>query len=145
HDDAPLVAGKQLQLFIDESFEEHRPDPRTMHMGIAAIFPEGADDSLIGFRNALYPYGWEPGDEVKARGKQVDALTQLIKAADQENMGRYTVFSQKTTYPDFAPSMEYLYPYIGATIHVLREVDTTFDSIVIMIDHRNELEGNQLV
>lgn len=145
HDEAPLVAGKQLQLFIDESFEEHRPDPRTMHMGIAAIFPEGDDDSLIGFRNALYPYGWEPGDEVKARGKQVDALTQLIKAADHENMGMYTVFSQKTTYPDFAPSMEYLYPYIGATIHVLRDVDTTFDSIVIMIDHRNELEGNQLV
>ncbi|WP_191983823.1 DUF3800 domain-containing protein [Lacticaseibacillus chiayiensis] len=145
HTEAPLVTGKQLQLFIDESFEERRPDPRMMHMGIAAIFPEGDDESLAGFRNALYPYGWEPGDEVKARGKQVDALTQLIKAAKHEHMGMYTVFSRKTTYPDFAPSMEYLYPYIGATLHVLRDVDTSFDSIVIMIDHRNELEGNQLV
>lgn len=145
HTEAPLVTGKQLQLFIDESFEERRPDPRMMHMGIAAVFPEGDDESLAGFRDALYPYGWEPGDEVKARGKQVDALTQLIKAAQHEHMGMYTVFSRKTTYPDFAPSMEYLYPYIGATIHVLRDVDTTFDSIVIMIDHRNELEGNQLV
>ena len=145
HDEVPLVTGKQLRLFIDESFEEHRPDPRMMHMGIAAILPEGDDESLAGFRNALYPYGWEPGDEVKARGKQVDALTQLIKAAKHENMGMYTVFSRKTTYPDFAPSMEYLYPYIGATIHVLRDVHTIFDDIVIMIDHRNELEGNQLV
>ena len=55
HDEVPLVTGKQLRLFIDESFEEHRPDPRMMHMGIAAILPEGDAESLAGFRNALYP------------------------------------------------------------------------------------------
>lgn len=32
------------------------------------------------------------GDEVKARGKQVDALTQLV-AAKHENMGMYGLFT----------------------------------------------------
>ncbi len=34
--------------------------------------------SLAGFRNALDPLRLERGHEVKARGKQVDALTQLV-------------------------------------------------------------------
>lgn len=60
-------------------------------------------------------------------------------------MGMYTVFLRKTTYPDLLPCMEYLYPYIGATIHVCCDVHTIFDDIVMLIDVRNELEGNVLV
>lgn len=54
-----------------------------------------------------------------------------------------TVFSRKTTYPILHHQWNILSIY-RATIHVLRDVHTTFDDIVIMIDHRNELEGNQL-
>ena len=139
----PKAVETTLQLFIDESFVHGNSYNRNMYIGLTALDPDDGH-ALDQFSHTLYPFGWQPGDEVKARGKDQQQVATLLHDAASDTTHNFVVYSPVSDAGNFSMGFGVLYPYLAAVLRVLDALDTVPDKVRIAIDKRNEIEGEQL-
>lgn len=132
-----------LQLFIDESFVHGNDYQRNMYIGVTVADPDD-EHALDQFSKTLYPFGWQPGDEVKARGKDHDAVTTMLKQASATAVQNFVVYSPLSDAGNFAMGFGVLYPYLATILRVLETYPNVPDKVRIALDKRNEIESEQL-
>lgn len=139
----PKAVETTLQLFIDESFKHGNGYNRNMYIGVTAINPDDGH-ALDKFSQTLYPFGWQPGDEVKARGKDQRQVATLLHDATSSGSANFVVYSPLSDAGNFSMGFGVLYPYLAAILRILDTYDQVPDKVRIVLDKRNEIEGEQL-
>ena len=132
-----------LQLFVDESFVHGNDYQRSMFIGVTVVDQDDAH-ALDQFADTLYPFGWQPGDEVKARGKNHDQIAAMLTQSHGEHAANFVAFSPQSDTGNFALGFGVLYPYLATILRVLKQIDNLPNKIRIALDRRNELEDEQL-
>ncbi|MFD1483773.1 DUF3800 domain-containing protein [Lacticaseibacillus baoqingensis] len=141
---APVATtAKALQLFVDESFVHGNDYQRNMYIGVTVV-DEDDDDALKQFADTLYPFGWQPGDEVKARGKNHDQIAAMLTKAHGDHADNFVAFSPQSDTGNFAMGFGVLYPYLATILRILSLRKTLPAKIRIVLDRRNEIQDEQL-
>ncbi|MCI1985137.1 MAG: hypothetical protein LKJ69_01035 [Lactobacillus sp.] len=137
------TAAKTLQLFVDESFVHGNDYQRNMYIGVTVV-AEDDDNALTQFADTLYPFGWQPGDEVKARGKNHDQIAAMLTQAHGPHADNFVAFSPQSDTGNFAMGFGVLYPYLATILRILSLRDNLPAKIRIVLDRRNEIQDEQL-
>ncbi|WP_407893067.1 hypothetical protein [Lacticaseibacillus sp. N501-2] len=132
-----------LQLFIDESFVHGNDYQRNMFIG-ATLVDQDDDHALDQFANTLYPFGWQPGDEVKARGKSHEQIAAMLTQAHGDQAQNFVTYSPQSDMGNFAMGFGIWYPYLATVLRVLDTLDYLPNKVRIALDRRNEFEDEQL-
>ncbi|WP_390406386.1 hypothetical protein [Lacticaseibacillus jixiensis] len=132
-----------LQLFVDESFVHGNDYQRNMFIGVTLVNQDNAH-ALDQFTNTLYPFGWQPGDEVKARGKSHEQIAAMLTQAHSDQAENFVVYSPQSDTGNFALGFGVLYPYIATILRVLQQIENLPNKVRIALDRRNEIEDEQL-
>lgn len=133
-----------IQIYMDESFARSSDYQRNMAIGATVINPDNVL-ALTKFGNTLYPFGWQPGDEVKARGKQHDQIATLLKTANSEHARTFAVHSAQSDTGNFTFGLGILYPYLAATLRIWDQLEEKPAKLQLILDQRNEIQGEQMV
>ncbi|WP_225048697.1 helix-turn-helix domain-containing protein [Lacticaseibacillus kribbianus] len=145
---APKPAPKRpssttLQVFMDESFGGGSDYQRNMSIGATVIDP--ADDhALDSFMNTLYPFGWQPGDEVKARGKSSAQIQAMLSQALDPAAKVYTIYSPLSDAGNFSMSFGVMYPYVAALLRIIEAQPVLPQKVRVTLDQRSEIATEQL-
>lgn len=132
-----------LQLFIDESFVHGNDYQRNMFIG-ATLVDQDNEHALDQFSNTLYPFGWQPGDEVKARGKSHEQIAAMLTQAHGDQAQNFVTYSPQSDMGNFALGFGIWYPYLATILRVLNTLDYLPNKVRIALDRRNEFEDEQL-
>lgn len=139
----PKKNPQTLQLFIDESFVHGNDYQRNMFIG-ATLVDQDNEHALDQFSNTLYPFGWQPGDEVKARGKSHDQIAAMLTQAHGDQAQNFVTYSPQSDMGNFALGFGIWYPYLATILRVLNTLDYLPNKVRIALDRRNEFEDEQL-
>ncbi|WP_262316699.1 hypothetical protein [Lacticaseibacillus parakribbianus] len=139
----PRPSSTTLQVFMDESFGGGSDYQRNMSIGATVIDP--ADDhALDSFTNTLYPFGWQPGDEVKARGKSSAQIQAMMAQALDPAVKVYTVYSPLSDAGNFSMSFGVMYPYVAALLRIIDAQAVLPQKVRVTLDQRSEIATEQL-
>ncbi|WP_461226253.1 helix-turn-helix domain-containing protein [Lacticaseibacillus suihuaensis] len=139
----PRPSSTTLQVFMDESFGGGSDYQRNMSIGATVIDP--ADDhALDSFTNTLYPFGWQPGDEVKARGKSSAQIQAMMAHALDPAVKVYTVYSPLSDAGNFSMSFGVMYPYVAALLRIIDAQPVLPQKVRVTLDQRSEIATEQL-
>ena len=139
----PKKNPQTLQLFIDESFVHGNDYQRNMFIG-ATLVDQDNEHALDQFSNTLYPFGWQPGDEVKARGKSHEQIAAMLTQAHGDQAQNFVTYSPQSDMGNFALGFGIWYPYLATILRVLNTLDYLPNKVRIALDRRNEFEDEQL-
>lgn len=132
-----------ILIYMDESFGGGSDYQRNMSIGATVVDPDD-DQALIPFMETLYPFGWQPGDEVKARGKAREQLESMLRHANTDRVTTYAVYSPLSDTGNFSLSFGILYPYVAALIRILDALPTKPTKVRVAMDQRSEITDEQL-
>ncbi|KRM32805.1 hypothetical protein FC83_GL000207 [Agrilactobacillus composti DSM 18527 = JCM 14202] len=129
------------KLYIDETFLGNAG--HTKRMNVSCVFATSSH-TFNNFKNTLYPFGWRPGDEVKAAGKNVKVVSQVLSGtATDELKAFYTTV--ETQYHEVS-ELTYLAPYLLAALDAISVLDfASIDNFEIVLDMRLEFNADSLV
>ncbi|WP_155286248.1 HTH domain-containing protein [Lacticaseibacillus zhaodongensis] len=138
-----------VRIYVDESFGQGANKPFTVGMVLCSTEP-----GIMPFReftNTLYPFGWAPGDEVKAQGKDLSNVKYVLKGSLNDDI-RMVAFRTKMVPPlltitDDDSTMVTIFPYVSGLINAIEQLQhsglkgTQFQ---IIIDRTNKLPTESL-
>lgn len=142
------VAQKQTQspirIYVDESFGQAAGKPFTVGMVLCNMTPGVMP--FKAFTNTLYPFGWAPGDEVKAQGKDLANVKDVLQGSVNDDI-RMMAFHTKMVPPLLAITdddsiMVSIFPYLSALITAIERMQKqgmTGTQFQIIIDRTNKL------
>ncbi|WP_125705784.1 helix-turn-helix domain-containing protein [Lacticaseibacillus daqingensis] len=140
---APKQGRQTIQIFMDESFSGGSDYQRNMSIGATVIDPNNAQ-ALDGFTNTLYPFGWQPGDEVKARGKSSAQISTMLGRAHNDAVQVYAVHSPLSDAGNFSLSFGIMYPYVAAILRIIDAQTALPAKVRVTLDNRSEIDTQQL-
>ncbi|MFD1430980.1 hypothetical protein [Lacticaseibacillus mingshuiensis] len=138
-----LHAPNELQIYMDESFANGNDYQRSMYVGATVTDPSN-QAALQHFSDTLYPFGWQPGDEVKARGKNRDQIQTMLLHAKHESAQTFSIYSPLSDAGNFAMSFGIIFPYLAALLRILGQYDNTPAKVHVTLDQRSEIHDDQL-
>ncbi|KRL23027.1 hypothetical protein [Lentilactobacillus kisonensis] len=128
------------RLFLDETYYKATKSANTMSLSCVLIKADNACDS---FRESMYPLGWRPGDEVKAAGKDIDTLVNLLSTVSNDDIQAFYT-KTLTTYDDI-PELKFICPYIVTILETLTHLQfESINHLDIFLDMRNEFSPEAL-
>ncbi|KRM55144.1 hypothetical protein [Lacticaseibacillus sharpeae] len=133
-----------LRIYVDESFGRMPEKPFTVGMVLAST--ELGVMPFKEFTETLYPFGWAPGDEVKAAGKDLANVKRILAGSQNDDIRMFTF--RTTTVPsmitvtDDDSTTVTIFPYVSALIRAIEMMqrnglETT--QFQIVIDRTNKL------
>ncbi|MFD1432656.1 hypothetical protein [Lacticaseibacillus yichunensis] len=138
-----LHAPNELQIYMDESFANGNDYQRSMYVGATVTDPSN-QTALQHFSDTLYPFGWQPGDEVKARGKNRDQIQTMLLHAKHESAQTFSIYSPLSDAGNFAMSFGIIFPYLAALLRILGQYENTPAKVHVTLDQRSEIHDDQL-
>ncbi|MFD1393050.1 hypothetical protein ACFQ3L_05515 [Lacticaseibacillus jixianensis] len=142
-DSHPARQDQTILIYMDESFGGGSDYQRNMSIGATVVDPDD-EQALIPFMQTLYPFGWQPGDEVKARGKAREQLEAMLRHANTDRVLTYAVYSPLSDTGNFSLSFGILYPYVAALIRILNALPSAPTKVRVAMDQRSEITDEQL-
>lgn len=142
-DNRPARQDNTILIYMDESFGGGSDYQRNMSIGATVVDPDD-EQALQPFMQTLYPFGWQPGDEVKARGKAREQLESMLRHANTDRAATYAVYSPLSDTGNFSLSFGILYPYVAALIRILAALPTKPTKVRVAMDQRSEITDDQL-
>ncbi|WP_203663929.1 hypothetical protein [Lacticaseibacillus sp. 53-4] len=142
-DSRPTRQDHTILIYMDESFGGGSDYQRNMSIGATVVDPDD-EEALKPFMQTLYPFGWQPGDEVKARGKAREQLEAMLQHANTDRAATYAVYSPLSDTGNFSLSFGILYPYVAALIRILGALPTLPTKVRVAMDQRSEITDEQL-
>lgn len=138
-----------VRIYVDESFGQGKEKPFTVGMVLCSTEP-----GIMPFReftNTLYPFGWAPGDEVKAQGKDLSNVKYVLKGALNDDI-RMVAFRTKMVPPlltitDDDSTMVTIFPYVSGLINAIEQLQHSGlkgNQFQIIIDRTNKLPRESL-
>lgn len=133
-----------LRIYVDESFGRIPEKPFTVGMVLAST-----DLGVMPFKeftDTLYPFGWAPGDEVKAAGKDLANVKNILKGSQNDDIRmfafRTTTAPSLITVTDDDSTTVAIFPYVSALINAIETMQRgglKATSFQIVIDRTNKL------
>lgn len=139
----PVRQETTIMIYMDESFGGGSDYQRNMSIGATVVDPDDTQ-ALVPFMQTLYPFGWQPGDEVKARGKARDQLEAMLRHAKNTGAQTYAVYSPLSDTGNFSLSFGILYPYVAALLRILDALPSKPTKVRVVMDQRSEITDEQL-
>ncbi|WP_125579499.1 DUF3800 domain-containing protein [Lacticaseibacillus suibinensis] len=139
----PVRQETTIMIYMDESFGGGSDYQRNMSIGATVVDPDDTQ-ALVPFMQTLYPFGWQPGDEVKARGKARDQLEAMLRHAKNAGAQTYAVYSPLSDTGNFSLSFGILYPYVAALLRILDALPSKPTKVRVVMDQRSEITDEQL-
>lgn len=138
-----------VRIYVDESFGQSEEKPFTVGMVLCSTTP--GIMPFKEFTQTLYPFGWAPGDEVKAQGKDLANVKYVIEGSVNDDI-RMFAFHTKMVPPLLAVSdddstMVSIFPYVSGLVTAIEQMQhqglkgTQFQ---IIIDRTNKLPTEAL-
>ncbi len=133
-----------VRIYVDESFGRVPEKPFTIGMVLAStalgVMP------FKEFTETLYPFGWAPGDEVKAAGKDLANVKNILTGSQNDDIRMFAFRTTTTptliTVTDDDSTTLAIFPYVSAIINAIETMQhggleaTEFQ---IVIDRTNKL------
>ena len=138
-----------VRIYVDESFGQGPEKPFTVGMVLCGTTP--GIMPFKEFTNTLYPFGWAPGDEVKAQGKDLSNVKYVLEGSVNADI-KLVAFRTKMVPPmlsitDDDSTMVSIFPYVSALITAIermRKQGMTGSQYQIVIDRTNKLPAESL-
>lgn len=138
-----------VRIYVDESFGQAAGKPFTVGMVLCNMTPGVMP--FKEFTNTLYPFGWAPGDEVKAQGKDLANVKFVLEGSVNDDI-RMMAFHTKMVPPllavnDDDSTMVSIFPYLSALITAIERMQKqgmTGTQFQIIIDRTNKLPAEAL-
>lgn len=143
------TTGAAVRIYVDESFGQGSEKPFTVGMVLCATTP--GIMPFKEFTSTLYPFGWAPGDEVKAQGKDLSNVKYVLEGSVNDDI-KMVAFRTKMVPPllsitDDDSTMVSIFPYVSALITAIERAQKqglSGNQYQIVIDRTNKLPAESL-
>lgn len=130
----------QAKLFLDETYVGNMD--HATEMNISCVFAI-TSHAFHDFKKIVYPLGWRKGDEVKAAGKDIAMLGDLLSTTKSDEL--QTFYTKTLTKYNEVAGLQYLCPYILAVMETLETISIErINDLEIVIDTRSEFFADNL-
>lgn len=141
--------GSAVRIYVDESFGQGSEKPFTVGMVLCSTTP--GIMPFKEFTSTLYPFGWAPGDEVKAQGKDLSNVKYVLSGSVNKDI-KMVAFRTKMVPPllsitDDDSTMVSIFPYVSALITAIERAQKqglSGSQYQIVIDRTNKLPAESL-
>ncbi|WP_125572224.1 DUF3800 domain-containing protein [Lacticaseibacillus songhuajiangensis] len=143
------TTGSAVRIYVDESFGQGSEKPFTVGMVLCSTTP--GIMPFKEFTSTLYPFGWAPGDEVKAQGKDLSNVKYVLEGSVNDDI-KMVAFRTKMVPPllsitDDDSTMVSIFPYVSALITAIERAQKqglSGSQYQIVIDRTNKLPAESL-
>lgn len=150
--DTPLMT--DYSIYMDESFDPDQQSRGNNQIVVSGILVPQLEEasSLKKFQNALYPFGWDKGDEVKAHFKTNDNIVKILQLSHDKYIDYAGLKTEKIpvllTRNQANERFSQVFPYVRLLSeligHTLAGKKLPQLNLTITMDHSPIIDENQL-